>query len=146
VYARKTLFHLWGALDRGRFNAGVLSGLSALLTFAFITLDGQTGGHMSGGSFAAHLLLMLSLALSLIPLTLRRALDLGWSVPKAGLAVVGSVILFPFMTLLLMLPPGRPGRDDPAALSPLPLLVVLAAPVVGVVVAVLLSLMFSRAL
>lgn len=109
--ARRPLFSLTGALDRGRFIAGVLFGLAALLTLALTTLNGQTGGHMGETSFWAHLVLMLVLMLWLIPLTLRRCFDLGWSVPKAGLAVIGSAMLFPFPTLVW----SYPGRLMPTA-------------------------------
>lgn len=144
MYERRPLLSLRGALDRGRFIAGILFALAAVLTLALAALDGQTGGHMSGLSFGVHLVLMLVLLLWLLPLTLRRALDLGWSVPKACLAVIGSIFLFPLLTLVLM---GIPGRSNTAAgevLPPLPKFVVVAAPVIGVLFALLVWLVFSR--
>lgn len=144
MHARRPLLSLWGALDRGRFIAGVLFALCALLTLALITLHGQTGGHMSGFSFGAHLVLMLVLLVLLIPLTLRRALDLGWSVPKACLALVGSIILFPLPTLVFMVIPGRPAPDGNEAPPPLPKFAVVAAPIVGVVLGMMVSVVLSR--
>lgn len=140
--ARRPLFSLSGALDRGRFVAAILFGFAALLTLALVTLDGQTAGHMGQTSFRGHLLLMLILMLWLIPLTLRRAHDLGWSTPKSWLAVIGSAILFPFPTLVFMALPGRAGAD--AAVAPLPRLVIAAAPVLGVVIALMVSVVLSR--
>lgn len=142
MHTRRSLFSLRGTLDRGRFIAGFLFALAAVLTLALVALDGQTGGHMSGLSFGVHLVLMLVLLLWLLPLTLRRALDLGWSVPKACLAVVGSAMLFPLLTLVLMGLPGQAGADG--ELAPLPKPMIVAAPVIGVLLALLVSLVFSR--
>ncbi len=139
---RRPLFSLAGALDRGRFVAAILFGLAALLTLALITLNGQTRGSMHETSFRGHLVLMLALMLWLIPLTLRRCFDLGWSVPKAWLAVIGSAILFPFPTLVFMALPGRTGAEG--AVAPLPGLVIAAAPVFGVMIAMMVSVVLSR--
>jgi uncharacterized membrane protein YhaH (DUF805 family) len=142
--ARRCLFCLRGTLDRGRFVAGILFGLAALITLALIVLDGQAGGHMGESAFWGHLILMLALMAWLLPLTLRRAFDLDWSPAKAWLAVFGSVVLFPFLTLVFMALPGRPARVGDVA--PLPKLAVAAAPVVGLIGGGLASLVFSRAL
>jgi len=143
VYTRKPLFHAWGALDRGRFVAGMLFVLGALLTLALVTLNGQTRGNMGGTSFGVNLVLMAVLVFLFVPLTLRRTLDLGWSVPKAFLGVIGSIMLFPLLTLVFMAVPGR-GADDADAPPPLPMLAVIAAPVAGVAAAMMVSVVFSR--
>ncbi|MBK8163085.1 MAG: hypothetical protein IPK65_08045 [Gammaproteobacteria bacterium] len=145
MYKRKPLFHAWGALDRGRFVAGILFVLGALLTLALVTLDGQTGGdtRISGLGFGVNLVLMAVLMLLFVPLTLRRALDLGWSVPKAFLGLIGSVLLFPLLTLVFMTVPGR-GAEDADAPRPLPMLAVIAAPVAGVAAAMMVTVVFSR--
>jgi hypothetical protein len=99
---------------------------------------------MSGLSFAVHLVLMVVLLVWLLPLTLRRALDLGWTVPKACLAVIGSIMLFPLLTLAFMVIPGRTVPDAGEVPPPLPKIAVVAAPVIGVLLALLVSLVFSR--
>ncbi len=137
---RRPLFSLRGALDRGRFVAGVAFGFAALLTLSLVALKGQTGGHMSETNFQVHLALMLALVLWLIPLTPRRCLDLGWSVPKARLAALGSAIPFPFLTRVFMGIPGRAG----AGVAPLSRLTIIAAPVAGVLIALTVSAVFSR--
>ena len=57
-------------------------------------------------------------------------------------AVVGSAMLFPLLTLVLMGLPGQAGADG--ELAPLPKPMIVAAPVIGVLLALLVSLVFSR--
>ena len=65
-----------------------------------------------------------------------------WDDQRPCLAVVGSAMLFPLLTLVLMGLPGQAGADG--ELAPLPKPMIVAAPVIGVLLALLVSLVFSR--
>jgi hypothetical protein len=120
-------------LCRSAFAAHLLSTAGALLAIALGTLHFETAGGAVGYSTPVAVGLLALLVLRILWLSFLRALDAGTSVPGALAAVVGTLVLAPFVTLALLALPSavRPDGSHGAVASPA--WVVLALPFGGAV-------------
>lgn len=115
-------------LRRSAFAAHLLLVVGAFLALALGTLHFETAGGAVGYSTPVAVALMGLLALRVLLLSYRRALDTGASSLGALAAVVGTVLLAPFVTLALLGIPSAIRSDGTTGQAAAPLHIMLALP------------------